>query len=346
MLAAVYHGVGDLRLEDVEEPVVEPGHVKLRVAYNGLCGTDLHEVFDSQRAIPSEPHPLTGAMSPLVLGHEIGGTVFELGEGVTDLVLGSLVAVEPLRTCGVCKWCRSGDRNLCNLLAFHGLSTGGGGLAQFTVVPREMVHAVPEGISARNAAMAEPLAVAWHAVNRSGLNSGHLAVVLGGGPIGIGIFLTLRLRGIDAIVVEPSKDRRDVAHRLGAEVIDPAGGPLDEQLRESVGEGEVRSCFETSASVGSLEAAIRATAKHGTVMLLASPRQPLPPILGLALAKELEVRTTYGYHGDFPDVLDAIATGAYRTDEWVVSASLTQINEVLDELRAGRLLKVLIDPSS
>ena len=346
MLAAVYHGVGDLRLEDVEEPVIQPGHVKLRVAYNGLCGTDLHELFDSQRAIPSEPHPLTGAMAPLVLGHEIGGTVVELGEGVRDVEPGSLVALEPLRTCGVCTWCRSGDRNLCDVLAFHGLSTGGGGLAEFTVVPTEMLHVVPEGISARHAAMAEPLAVAWHAVNRSGLTSGHLAAVFGGGPIGMGIYLTLRLRGIDAVVVEPSKTRRDVARRLGADVIDPADGPVDKQLRELVGEGGVRGCFETSANVASLEAAIGATSKHGTVMLLASPRQPLPPILGVALAKELEVRTTYGYRGDFPAVLGAIATGAYRIDEWTVTAGLTEINEVLTELRAGRMLKVLIDPGS
>jgi threonine dehydrogenase-like Zn-dependent dehydrogenase len=111
MRAAVYHGVGDLRLEDIEEPVTVPGHVKLRVAYNGLCGTDLHEIFDSQRAVPVEPHPLTGARAPLVLGHEIGGSVVEVGEGVDDLEPETVVAVEPLMTCGVCRWCRSGDRN-------------------------------------------------------------------------------------------------------------------------------------------------------------------------------------------------------------------------------------------
>src|ERR1700728_843940 len=123
--AAIYYGVGDLRVEDIEQPVIEPEHVKLQVAYNGLCGTDLHEIFDSQRAVPSQPHRLTGAAAPLVLGHEIGGTVVEVGPGVDDVELGSLVAIEPLRTCGTCKWCRSGERNLCELLAFHGLSTRG-----------------------------------------------------------------------------------------------------------------------------------------------------------------------------------------------------------------------------
>jgi (R,R)-butanediol dehydrogenase / meso-butanediol dehydrogenase / diacetyl reductase len=342
--AAVYYGVGDLRVQDIEEPMVHPGEVKLRVAYNGLCGTDLHEIFDSQRAIPSQPHPLTGVTAPVVLGHEIGGTVVEVGAGVTGVEPGSLVAVEPLRTCGSCRWCRSGDRNLCDVLAFHGLSTGGGGLAEFTVVPQQMVHAVPEGVGELGAALAEPLAVAWHAVARCGLSSGCTAAVLGGGPIGIGIYLTLRLQGIQAWVVEPAQARRDAAQRLGAEVIDPAEGPVAEQLRAATGGDGVRASFETSATISSVEAAIGATAKHGTIMLLASPRQPLPPILGLALARELEVRTTYAYCGDFPAVLAALAGGAYPTDGWVVTAGLTEIDGVLAELRAGSLLKVLVDP--
>jgi len=345
VLAAVYHGVGDLRLEDVEEPVILPGQVKLRVAYNGLCGTDLHEIFDSQRAVPVEPHPLTGARAPLVLGHEIGGTVVEVGEGVTDLQLETLVAVEPLMTCGVCRWCRSGDRNLCEVLAFHGLSTGGGGLTQFTVVPREMIHVAPEGVTTQGAAMAEPLAVAWHAVDRAGSQSGQTAAVLGGGPIGIGIFLTLRIRGIEAWIVEPSPDRRAVASRLGATTIDPGVAPLHEQLRDVVGSAGVDACFETSGNVASVEVAIGASAKHGRIVLLASPRQPLPPILGQALAKELDVTTTYGYHGDFPPVLEAIATGGYPMDGWVVTAGLSEIEEVLSQLRGGTLTKALIDPS-
>lgn len=346
MRAAVYHGVGDLRLEDVDEPIVGPGQLKLRVAYNGLCGTDLHELFDEQRAIPSQPHPLTGAVAPLILGHEIGATVIDVGPGVTDVAPGSLVAVEPLRTCGVCRWCRSGDRNLCEVLAFHGLSTGGGGLSEYTVVPRDMVHVVPEGVSALGAAMAEPLAVAWHAVDRSGVHAGETAAVLGGGPIGIGIYLTLRLRGVDAVVVEPSRYRRDVVESLGARVIDPAGGPVADQLGDVTGGTGVQTSFETSATIASIEAALGATIKQGVVMLVASPRQPLPPILGLALAKELEIRTTYAYHGDFAAVLAAIAGGGYSIDGWVVTVGMSQIHQVLADLRAGRLLKVLVDPAA
>src|SRR5438309_166866 len=140
MRAAVYHGLGDVRIEDVEEPTPGAGQVKIQVAYNGLCGTDLHELFDGPRVVPLDPHPLAGVRPPVILGHEIAGTVVELGPGVTDLEKGMLVAVEPLIACGACRWCRTGHVNLCDRLAFHGLSTAGGGLAEYTVVARPMLH--------------------------------------------------------------------------------------------------------------------------------------------------------------------------------------------------------------
>lgn len=342
----MYHGTGDVRLEEVEEPVAGPGQVKLRVAFNGLCGTDLHEVFDGQRAIPSEPHPLTGAQAPLIIGHEIGAIVEALGAGVDDLALGALVAVEPLHRCGGCPSCLAGDVNLCDRLAYHGLSTGGGGLAEFTVVPREMVHLVPAGMTPEAAAMVEPLAVAWHAVERSGIEAGQTAAVLGGGPIGIGIMLTLRLRGIDATVVEPSPERRAVLAGLGAAALDPAAAPVADQLRAHTGGRGPDVCFETSAVVASIENALAATAKHGTIVLLASPRQPLPAVLGQALAKELTIRTTYAYHGEYPAVIEAVAAGGYPFDGWVTTLPMTRLDEALTEMKAGRLLKVLVDPWS
>ena len=345
MQAAVYHGVGDVRIEDVEEPTPAAGQVKIQVAYNGLCGTDLHEVFDGQRAVPAEPHPLTAVRAPVILGHEIAGTVVELGRGVSDLEAGMLVAVEPLVACGSCRWCRAGRVNLCDRLAFHGLSTAGGGLAEYTVVSRPMLHAAPPGLGARHAAMAEPLAVAWHAVERSGALGGQTAAVLGGGPIGIGIYLVLRARDIEAVVVEPSRDRRRLIAALGATTMDPGEGPVAAALRDTTGGRGVDVCFETSATVAAIETALGATTKQGTVMLLASPRQPLPPVLGAALAGELVIRTSYAYHGEFPAVLEALAAGRLPIDGWVETAPLSELHQALTDMRAGHLAKVLIDPA-
>ncbi|MGD9797299.1 MAG: zinc-binding dehydrogenase, partial [Acidimicrobiia bacterium] len=215
-----------------------------------------------------------------------------------------------------------------------------------TVGRRELVHLAPAGVRGVGAAMAAPLSVAWHAVDRTGARSGQAAAVLGGGPIGIGILLTLRLRGVDAFVVEPSPDRRAAVAALGATALDPADGPVPEQLRAFTGGRGVDVCFETSAVVASLENALGATAKHGVVMLLASPRQPLPAVLGLALAKELDLRTTYAYRGEFPAVLEAIAAGGFPFDGWVTTMPLSRIDEALAGMRAGHLLKVLVDPTA
>jgi threonine dehydrogenase-like Zn-dependent dehydrogenase len=128
-------------------------------------------------------------------------------------------------------------------------------------------------------------------------------------------------------------------------VLDPAEASVVDQLVVATGGRGVDVCFETSAVVASLQNALGATAKHGVVMLLASPRQPLPAILGQALAKELEIRTTYGYHGDFPPVIRALADGAFPFGGWVTTMPMSRVHEALDEMRAGRLLKVLVDPS-
>lgn len=223
MRAARIHGPEDIRVDDIEEPTVGPNEVKVKVAFNGICGTDLHEYYHGPRLVPvGRPHPVSGAMVPVVLGHEASGHVVELGDGVQHLALGDLVAIEPLQSCGSCDRCSSGLYNLCFASLFHGLNTGGGGLSELTVVPAAKALLVPAGVTALQAGLVEPLAVAYHAVRRAQVEAGKTAVVHGAGPIGIGSFLALRRAGIDAIVVEPSPARRAAVADLGAaRVIDP-----------------------------------------------------------------------------------------------------------------------------
>src|SRR5512147_61150 len=112
MRAAMYYGREDLRLEEIDDPTPGRGEVLVRVAFNGLCGTDLHEYYGGPLAIPTSPHPLTGAQLPVTLGHEFGGWVEAVGAGVEDLPIGALVAVNPIHACGVCGPCRRGAGNL------------------------------------------------------------------------------------------------------------------------------------------------------------------------------------------------------------------------------------------
>ena len=172
MRAAVFHGRCDLRLEDVPEPEAGPGDVKLRVHYNGICGSDLHEYYAGPMTTRTEPHPLTGVKNPVIFGHELCGSVVALGDGVEDLEIGDRVAVEPVETCGHCLDCRSGHYNHCRLLAFHGYNRAGGGLAEYTVVRRSMAHRLPSALSPAQGALIEPMAIAWSTVRRCQVEAG------------------------------------------------------------------------------------------------------------------------------------------------------------------------------
>lgn len=133
MLAARLYGTKDLRIEEMPEPEPGPGEVKIRVAHAGICGTDLHEYFETPRAT-HEPNPLTGATLPQTLGHEFAGTVVACGDGVDRVAPGDRVCVRPIRTCGVCPRCTAGLSHLCTALAAIGVTAPGGGLAQYVVV--------------------------------------------------------------------------------------------------------------------------------------------------------------------------------------------------------------------
>jgi (R,R)-butanediol dehydrogenase/meso-butanediol dehydrogenase/diacetyl reductase len=345
--AGVYHGVEDVRVEDVEEPVAGAGEVKVRVAFNGLCGTDVHEVYDGARAIPvGQPHPLTGVMAPVILGHEAAGHVVDVGTGVSGLEDGALVVIEPIRRCGVCPPCRAGAYNMCDVVAFHGLATTGGGLAELTTVPREMVHVVPPGVSPELATLVEPLTVSYHAVARSGVVAGQRVAVHGGGPIGIGVLLTLLAQGIaPVLVVEPAPERQAIVTSLGGSVVDPADGPVKDQVLDRTGGQGVHVSFDTAGAATSFAAACASTAKQGMVMVVAAPHVPAEAVLRLMLVRELSVRTSFAYCGEFPAVIDAVAAGAYPTEGWVSVVGLSDVVDAFARLRAGHAMKILVDPT-
>jgi (R,R)-butanediol dehydrogenase/meso-butanediol dehydrogenase/diacetyl reductase len=181
--ALQHEAEGGLRIDDIPEPETTDGTVKIKVDWCGICGTDLHEYLEGPIFTPvaGSPHPLTGEVAPVQLGHEFAGHITEVGSGVTGFSEGDAVAVEPTLFCGRCSECRAGLTNLCPSLGFHGLSGGGGGYAEFTVVPASMVRplgSVPTDLGA----LVEPLAVGLHAVRNSGVRIGESAVVFGAGP--------------------------------------------------------------------------------------------------------------------------------------------------------------------
>ncbi len=191
MRAVVYNAREDVAITDVPEPKAGDGQVLVKVGYNGICGTDLHEYYAGPIFIPTEPHPLTGRAAPLILGHELAGTVVEVGPGVKSLSEGDRIAVEPLYVCGECVPCRAGRYNICTRIGFHGLSTDGG-MAEYTVVNESMAHKLPDEVSTELGALVEPMSVAYHAAKLGDVDPDGTALVFGGGPIGIGLWFALR----------------------------------------------------------------------------------------------------------------------------------------------------------
>jgi (R,R)-butanediol dehydrogenase/meso-butanediol dehydrogenase/diacetyl reductase len=142
MKAARFHGPGDIRIDDVPEPTVGPGQVKVDVEWCGICGTDLHEYLEGPIFIPPKgsPHPLTGQEMPVVMGHEFAGVIAEVGAGVTNVKEGDRVAVEPYDVCGECSACAIGRYNICRKLGFVGLDGQQGGFAEKCVVDSRWAH--------------------------------------------------------------------------------------------------------------------------------------------------------------------------------------------------------------
>jgi (R,R)-butanediol dehydrogenase / meso-butanediol dehydrogenase / diacetyl reductase len=348
MRACLYYGPGDLRVEDVPEPSPGPGQVKVKVAYNGICGSDLHEYYDGPMMTPAAgPHPLTGAQLPVILGHEAAGTVVEVGPGTKGIAEGDLVAIEPIVACGTCLDCVSGAYNHCPRHAFHGYSTAGGGLSEYTVVAAPMAHVVPAGMSARQAALVEPMAVAYHAVRRAQVSEGDLCVVFGAGPIGLGAMFALHALGVTSVVVEPSSERRAVAQKLGAaHVLDPAEGDVAALVKDLADGRGAAACIDAAAVPGTLADSLRSIRTEGRVVLVGVSTGPVPLVSGLMFKTEATITASTAYCGDFPAVIEAMRQGHYPLDGWVSVIGLDRVlPDGFDALRAGRATKILVVPS-
>jgi (R,R)-butanediol dehydrogenase/meso-butanediol dehydrogenase/diacetyl reductase len=229
-------------------------------------------------------------------------------------------------------------------VAFHGLHRDGGGLSEFTVVPRSMAHRVPDGVDPDSAALAEPMAVALRAARRTRAVAGELVVVHGAGPIGIGALLSLRAADVRVAVVDPSPLRRACAVRLGAEVVlDPA-----DDVREAVhaltdGYG-ADGAVEAAGVPSALRSAVRTTRPDGTVVVVALHHERTLPLSAAHLVhNEVLLTGSLAYADEFPAVLQLMAAGAFPLDGWVRSIGFDRlVPDGFEALARQEAIKVLV----
>lgn len=300
METAIYHGRGDVRVEDVEEPT-GPDSEEVRVAVDacGICGSDLHEYAAGPILVPDEePHPVTGESLPIPIGHEFAGEVIEVGDGVTTTSVGDRVAVNPIIYCGSCRSCAEGKYHLCDVAGFIGLSGDGGGLSEEVVVPEEKVVRLPESVPTEHGALVEPFSVGLHAIHTSELSIGDSVAVYGTGPIGLTVVQAARAAGADAIyTVEPQDSRRALAGEVGADdTFDPTTTDAVERIRART-DGGVDVAFEVAGVEQTVQDAIATTASGGNVTVVSAFEDRVEVDPNELVMGERTIRGTLAYEG-------------------------------------------------
>lgn len=331
MKAARWHAAKDIRVEDIDEPQVTPGSVKIKVAWTGICGSDLHEYMAGPIFVPvGEDHPLSHDKAPITMGHEYCGEVVELGEGVESIAVGDRVAIEPIFCCGECAPCRDGLYNLCEKLGFVGLSGGAGGFAAYSVVPARMVHKMPDALSMEQGALVEPAAVALHAVRVSTIKAGDTAAVFGAGPIGLLVVEALRAAGAAQVyVVEPSAERRAKAMDLGAtRALDPTATDVVAEIREATGSG-VDVAFEVTGVPQVLAQVIDSTRHEGQSLIVSIWESEAAFQPNTIVLRERQIKGTIAYRNVYPAVMDLMTRGYFQAENLVTKR--IEIDEIVTE---------------
>ena len=330
MRAARFHGPGrPLAVEDVDEPRPGTSQVVIDVAAAGVCGTELH-FLDGL---------LTPARTPITLGHEVAGTVSEVGAGVEDVAIGDRVAVHYLHSCGTCRWCTSGHDHLCDTpLGFLAFATDGG-FAEQVVVPATAAVPVPDGLSLTQAAsLCCSATTALHALEVSGLVEDQWAVVYGVGGVGLALVQVLRETGVRVAAVGRRPEKLRLARELGADaIVDATAENVPESVQAATGGRGADAVFELVGTKESSAAALACLGKRGALVYIgySFDRVEINP-LALVVPEQRILTSVGNRRAELVAALDLAAAERLRTE--VTTAGLEDVNDVLHDLRNGRVV--------
>ncbi|KAI7699874.1 GroES-like protein [Hortaea werneckii] len=334
MKALRFHGKEDLRYEDISEPACGKGQVKVKPAWCGICGSDLHEYIGGPSLCPTSPHPITGETVPLTFGHEFSGVIEDIGEGVSErFSRGDRVCVQPIIYDGECGACQDGLINCCYKNGFIGLSGWGGGLSEHVVVPEYAVYKIPDNVGLDVAALVEPLAVGWHAVNASPFKPSDTALVLGGGPIGLAVIQALRAKGCQQIIVsEVSPMRKQFAQEFGAHVVlDPTKDDIVACCKERTGSQGVQVSFDAAGVQPGLDQAVLALRARGTHVNIAIWEKRCSIFPNDLVFRERSYMGVATYQkGDFQEVIEALSDGRLDMARKMITKRIG-LDEVVEE---------------
>jgi threonine dehydrogenase-like Zn-dependent dehydrogenase len=346
MKVAVYKGVKSVSLEERPKPKAGPGEVIVRVKYCGICGTDLHAYLHEGLLLPG-----------LILGHEIVGTVDEVGKGVGGWKGGERVVVGPPGPCGECYYCQHGQPNIC-LKAFTrtaGISPGfDGGMAEYVRVryPKTMLFRIPDEVSYEDAVLIDTICVALRGIRASRFRLGDNVVVAGAGAIGLSAIKLLRMGGARHItVLQPSPQKRQMALEMGADLVMNSaaeGAELQKKVVKLYGGVGADVAYECAGSPQALLTLIGLVKSGGQVLDLGVTGEPTPIIEAELVPREIEIKASFVYLAEDVEIcLDFLARRRFDTGGMV--SDIIRLDDIVakgfERLATSKgLVKVLLAP--
>jgi (R,R)-butanediol dehydrogenase / meso-butanediol dehydrogenase / diacetyl reductase len=340
MAAAVYQSPGVVTVEDRPVPRPGAGQVLVRVDHCGICGSDIHQLRDGWGFKP-------GA----VAGHEWTGTIAAVGDGVDGWSAGERVVGGSSPKCGTCRRCREGKPSQCENRSSLITDNFDGAFAEFILVRAAGVLRLPEGLSSRHAALAEPLAVALHGITRSGIAPGDTAMVIGAGPIGALTVAALRAMGVDHVtVVEPSEGRKRLAQQVGAtEVIDPSDLEVFPSWEpEKIAGRAVHVVLECSGKKAAVEAGFCQLRRGGMLVMVGAGIEHPTFDSNRMILNELHVCGSFVYDlGGFERALELLSSGSLPNDLFIDpdDVPLSGVSDALEAPATCRIAgKVMVVP--
>ncbi len=338
--AAFYRGDKSFAVETTKAAAPGPGEARIRIAYCGICGTDMHVYHGN----------MDGRVGlNRVIGHEMSGVVEALGDGVQNVSVGQKVVVRPLDHCGDCPACKRGHKHICQNLKFLGLDTDGA-MQELWTVPAHTLHVLPDDLRMDHAALIEPVAVACHDVRLSGLTEGEDVVVIGGGPIGILVAMVARDAGGNVVISEVNPNRLAIAKTLGFDTVNPAESDLAAVINEATSGKGADVVFEVSGTQPGVDAMTAVAATKARIVMVAIHAAKPQIDLFQFFWRELKLIGARVYEPeDYDKAIDIIASGGVDADTVITDVSpLSEIQTAFEALDSSptamkSLIKVGVD---
>jgi (R,R)-butanediol dehydrogenase/meso-butanediol dehydrogenase/diacetyl reductase len=329
MKALVYHGNRDVRYQDFPDPVPGDGDALIKIDYCGICATDIEEYQFGPTFIGDQPNPVTGRTLPIVIGHELTGTVIEVGRDVTSVAVEDRVVINGVLACGECWWCRGDKENQCPNNASVGFGADGG-LADYIAWPARQAVTLPDNVSSEEAGLVEPTSVGHHAVRRGNITAGDQVAVLGAGTVGLLAMQAARAMGawVCAMDVRPMSLER--ADELGADaLIDSSQADAAEQLLELTDGRGPDVVIDAAGAPKTPHLAIDLVRRGGRVVLVAIYTSVPEFDFNSLLNKEIELAGSIGYQQqDVEAAVKMIGAGQIKTAPLI--SGIIGLDEVVD----------------